>query len=270
MGAEIVKAFILGIVQGFTEWLPISSTAHLLLFDKLLHVSLSDEAMKLFLVLIQLGSVLAVVIVYFNVLWPFKRDINETKGSLKLWLKIIIGCIPAAVLGLVLDNYMEKFETSYVIAAALFVYGILYIIVEKRIKVKKIEPKYSKTDEVSYFQAFKIGCFQALAIIPGTSRSGSTILGGLIMGFSRELAAKFSFFMAIPVMAGASLLRFFKYFKYVVRDEWIFIAFGTIVSFAVSVISIKVLIGFVKKHDFTAFGIYRILLAVLILVFAFV
>lgn len=267
MAIEILKAIVLGLVQGLTEWLPISSTAHLLIVDRFLHLSLSDEAQKLFLVLIQLGSILAVLILYFKTLWPIGKTRVETKRNLNLWGKIIVGCIPAGIVGLLLDSFMEKFETWYVIAFTLCVYGVLYIIIEAKFKKEKTRVEIESVENVSYLKAFEVGLFQALAIIPGTSRSGSTILGGLLLGFSREVAAKLSFFMAIPVMAGASLLRFFKYFKYINSSEWVIIIIGMAVSFAVSIVALKGLISYVRRHDFTAFGIYRIVLALLIVIF---
>lgn len=262
---EYIKALVLGIVQGITEWLPISSTAHLLIFDDFLHLEGSDAFKDLFMVVIQLGSILAVVVLYFDRLWPFKRDKEEMKKSFSLWGKIIVASIPAAIFGLILDDLVSSVLSSfYVIALTLSVYGILYIVLEKTKWAEK-RVKYNSVEEVSYRSAFEIGLFQALAIIPGTSRSGSTILGGMILGFSRELSATFSFFMAIPVMAGASLLRFIKHFSEVSSSEWGVLLFATFISFVVSLFAIKWLVGFVRSHSFAGFGVYRIALAVVLL-----
>lgn len=261
---DFLKAIVLGIVQGITEWLPISSTAHLLIFDDLLKMSGSDSFKSLFMVVVQLGSILAVVVIYFNRLWPFKRDKAESIKSLSLWAHVIVSAIPAAVVGFILDDFMDEyFNVWYVIAIALALYGILYIILEKKAHIKV---KYDTVESVSYKKAFELGLFQALAIIPGTSRSGSTILGGIALGLSREVAAVYSFFMAIPVMAGASLLRFIKYASDVSGSEWALLSVATLVSFAVSLAVIKGLVKYVREHDFSAFGIYRIALAIVLLI----
>ncbi len=266
---EYLKALILGIVQGLTEWLPISSTAHLLIIDEFIKLSGSESFKSLFMVIIQLGSILAVVVAYFSTLWPFKSNKEDTKKSFELWFKIVAASIPAMVFGLLLDDIIDqKLGTWYVIAFTLAFYGILYVILEKR-KDKKA-PKYVEIEDISYKKAFQIGLFQALAIIPGTSRSGSTILGGMLLGFSRELAAKFSFFMAIPVMLGATAVRFIKHAGGISQSEWIMILFGTAVSFVVSLAVIKAFVAYVRRHDFSVFGIYRIIVAILlVLVFAF-
>lgn len=263
---EYIKALILGVVQGITEWLPISSTAHLLIFDDLLHLNGSEAFKDLFMVVVQLGSILAVVVLYFNELWPFKKDINATKKRFSLWFKIAVATIPAAVFGFFLDDLVSSVLSSwYVIAAALAIYGIFYIILEKSGWVEK-RIRYTTVEDISYKNALFLGLFQSLAIIPGTSRSGSTILGGMVLGFSRELAAKFSFFMALPVMAGASLLRIVKHFGSVASSEWVILLFATFISFIVSLLSIKWLVGFVRSHSFVGFGIYRIVLAVVLLI----
>lgn len=267
---EFLKALILGIVQGITEWLPISSTAHLLIFDSFLSLNGSDEFKALFMVVIQLGSILAVVVLYFQDLWPFKRDSAERNKSISLWIKIIIATIPAAIFGFLLDDLVsQKLSSIYIIALTLSLYGVLYIILEKSGWVEK-RIRYSSIEEVSYSRAFLLGLFQALAIIPGTSRSGSTILGGMILGLSRELSATFSFFMAIPIMVGASLLRFVKHYAAIGKEEWIILAFATFISFLVSLFAIRWLVGFVKRHSFASFGIYRIVLAIIIICFSFI
>ncbi len=261
---EYLKALLLGVVQGITEWLPISSTAHLIIVDDLIHLKGSEVFLDLFMVVIQLGSILAVVVLYFNQLWPFKRDKAERDKSISLWFKIIVATIPAAILGFFLDDLVSSTLSSlYVIAITLSLYGIIYIILEKSGWVDK-RIKYNSVEEVSYKNVFFLGLFQALAIIPGTSRSGSTILGGMVLGLSRELSAKLSFFMAIPVMAGASLLRLLKHFTKITPSEWAILGFATLVSFLVSLVVIKWLVGFVRKHSFVSFGIYRIILAFVI------
>ncbi len=259
---DFLKAIILGIVQGITEWLPISSTAHLLIFDKLLKMNGSESFKSLFLVVIQLGSIAAVCIVYFNRLWPFKKNMAESIRSLSLWAHVVVSAIPAAILGFVLDDLMDEYlNVWYVIASSLALYGILYIILERK---TNINVRYNTIESVSYKKAFELGLFQALAIIPGTSRSGSTILGGIVLGLSREVAATYSFFMAIPVMAGASLLRLVKYAKDLSSNEWALLGVATLVSFAVSLVVIKGLVAYVRRHDFSAFGIYRIALAIVL------
>lgn len=260
---DFIKAIILGIIQGITEWLPISSTAHLLIFEKLLKMSGSESFKSLFLVVIQLGSIAAVCVVYFKRLWPFKKNKAESVRALSLWAHVIVSAIPAAILGFLLDDLMDEYlNVWYVIAAALALYGVLYIILEKK---TKINVKYDSVESVSYKKAFELGLFQTLAIIPGTSRSGSTILGGIVLGLSREVAATYSFFMAIPVMAGASLLRFIKYARDLSGNEWALLSVATIVSFVVSLAVIKALVKYVRNHDFSIFGIYRIILAIVII-----
>lgn len=264
---EYIKAFILAVVQGLTEWLPISSTAHLLIIDELIKLSGSDAFKSLFMVIIQLGSILAVLVVYFNTLWPFKKDREETKRSFSLWFKIAVASIPAMIAGLLLDDLMDKYLNKwYVIAFALAFYGLAYILLERDSDQRVA--KYKEVEDISYRKAFQLGVFQALAIIPGTSRSGSTILGGILLGLSRELAAKFSFFMAIPVMLGAVLLRLLKHMSSISQVEWQLIIFGTIISFAVSLLVIKAFVRYVRRHSFSIFGVYRLVLALLI-VFAF-
>ena len=262
---EYIKALVLGVVQGITEWLPISSTAHLLIVDDLINLQGSEAFKDLFMVVIQLGSILAVVVLFFKELWPFKRDKEEMKDSFSLWFKILVASIPAAILGLFLDDLVSSVLSGmYVIAFTLALYGILYMVIEKTGWAEK-RVKFSTVKDVSYKDAFMIGMFQSLAIIPGTSRSGSTILGGMVLGFSRELSAKFSFFMAIPVMAGASLLRFIKHFSNVTGPEWGILGFATFVSFIVSLFAIKWLVGFVRSHSFFGFGVYRVILAVVLI-----
>lgn len=263
---ELFKAVILGIVQGITEWLPISSTGHMILVDEFLSLKVSPDFWKLFEVVIQLGSILAVLVLYFHKLDPFspKKTSDEKKSTVTMWLKVIVGVIPAAVLGFIFDDFLPN--SPVVIALALIIYGIAFIIIENRNK----KPKIKSIDELTYGKSLGIGLFQALSIIPGTSRSGSTILGGIILGSSREVAAEYSFFLAIPVMFGASLLRLVKFVLKglaVSSTEWGILIVGTLVSFLVSIVAIKFLMSFIKKHDFKAFGWYRIILGVIVLLY---
>lgn len=262
---EMIKVFLLGIIQGITEWLPISSTGHMLLFDELFPLKASPAFMSVFMVVIQLGSILAVVVLYFSKLWPFRKDRAEMKKSFTLWGKVLIASVPAAVAGLLFDDFIDsKLSTWPVIAAALIIYGVLYIVLEKkvnfRIRVRSLE-------EITPLDALKIGAFQMLALIPGTSRSGSTILGGIITGVSRPVVAEFSFFMAIPVMAGASLLRLVKSGLDFTMTEWVYLGAGSVVAFAVSLVVIRALVRYVREHDFSVFGIYRIILGVVVVLF---
>lgn len=262
---EMIKVFLLGIIQGITEWLPISSTGHMLLFDELFPLKASPAFMSVFMVVIQLGSILAVVVLYFSKLWPFRKDRTEMKKSFTLWGKVLIASVPAAVAGLLFDDLIDsKLSTWPVIAAALIIYGVLYIVLEKkvnfRIRVRSLE-------EITPLDALKIGAFQMLALIPGTSRSGSTILGGIITGVSRPVVAEFSFFMAIPVMAGASLLRLVKSGLNFTMTEWAYLGAGSVVAFAVSLVVIRALVRYVREHDFSVFGIYRIILGVVVVLF---
>ena len=262
---EMIKVFLLGIIQGITEWLPISSTGHMLLFDELFPLKASPAFMSVFMVVIQLGSILAVVVLYFSKLWPFRKDRAEMKKSFTLWGKVLIASVPAAVAGLLFDDFIDsKLSTWPVIAAALIIYGVLYIVLEKkvnfRIRVRSLE-------EITPLDALKRGAFQMLALIPGTSRSGSTILGGIITGVSRPVVAEFSFFMAIPVMAGASLLRLVKSGLDFTMTEWAYLGAGSVVAFAVSLVVIRALVRYVREHDFSVFGIYRIILGVVVVLF---
>ncbi len=262
---EFIKVFMLGVIQGITEWLPISSTGHLLLFDELFPLNASENFLSVFTVVIQLGSILAVVVLYWSKLWPFKSDKKEMKKSFIIWSKVLTASIPAAIAGLLLDDIIEsKLSTWYVIALTLFIYGVLYIILEKKIKFKT---RINSLEEITYLDSIKIGAFQMLALIPGTSRSGSTILGGIICGISRPVVAEFSFFMAIPVMAGASLLRLLKSGLGFTAIEWVYLLLGSLISFIVSLIVIKALVKFVREHDFSAFGIYRIILSIVVVLF---
>lgn len=265
---EIFKSVIFGIIEGITEWLPISSTGHLLLLDQFLVLNVSKSFKELFMVVIQLGAILSVVVLYFSTLNPFafKKDKMEKKSTWILWIKVLVATIPAGVFGLFFDDIVDEYLSIWqVIVAALFVYGILYIIIEKRAKTRVM--RVTSIDDMSYKDALIMGFYQVLALVPGTSRSGSTILGGIITGIDRSVAAKFSFFMAIPVMFGASLLKIVKLgFNYTVM-EFSILAVGCVVSFVVSLAVIKSLMVYVKAHDFSVFGWYRIILSVILTIF---
>ena len=266
---EILKAVILGIVEGITEWLPVSSTGHMILVDEFISLAVSEEFMEMFLVVIQLGAILAVPVLFFDRINPFtrKKSESERKKTLSLWGKVIAGAIPAAVIGLLLDDIFDKYFYNYVVVSiALIVYGIAFILVERLRKDKT--PKVEDTLDLSYTDALKIGAFQVLSLVPGTSRSGSTILGGMLTGVSRSAAAEFSFFMAIPIMLGASGLKLVKYLLdggIPTGDEIILLLIGMVVSFLVSLFAIKFLTDFVKRHDFAPFGIYRIILGIAVI-----
>lgn len=271
---EIFKAILFGIVEGITEWLPISSTGHMILLDEFIKLGVSDNFYKLFEVVIQLGAILAVVVIYFKSIWPIVKNkqngkIDFDKNIMNLWGKILVACIPAAVLGLLFDDWLdEHLYNSIVVSIALIVYGIIFIVIEKK-KIGSRDTK--KLNDISYKQALQIGAFQLLALIPGTSRSGSTIIGGLLIGLERSVAAEFTFFLAIPVMAGASLL---KLVKYIVKVGLVFsgleigiLVVSTITAFIVSVLIIKFLMSYIRKHDFRVFGYYRIVLGILVLLY---
>jgi undecaprenyl-diphosphatase len=269
MTGEILKSLLLGIVQGITEWLPISSTGHLLLLDEIIDISLSPDAKELFMVIIQLASILAVVIIYFSTLNPFtrKKDKQERLQTYVLWIKVLVATLPAAVVGLLVDDFMNAYFYRWqVIAFALFSYGVIYLFLERG-RFAKREKRVTSLEAVTYKDALIMGCFQMLALIPGTSRSGSTILGGLVIGFERPIAAKFSFFMAIPVMAGASLLKLLKLGFSYSTQEYVLIAIAFVSSFFVSLLCIKALVAYVRGHGFSVFGIYRIVLSLVVVVY---
>lgn len=269
MGMEALKSLLLGIVQGITEWLPISSTGHLLLLDELIQLSLGPEAKALFMVIIQLASILAVLIIYFSTLNPFslKKSKQERNETYVLWSKVLVATIPAGIVGLLIDDLMDAhFYRWQVIAFALFSYGVLYLFLERG-RIGSSTKRVTELSDISYKDALIMGCFQMLALIPGTSRSGSTILGGLFIGFERQTAAKFSFFMAIPVMAGASLLKLLKLGISYSREEYLLIIIAFVSSFVVSLVCIKALVAYVRNHDFSVFGIYRIALSIVVTVY---
>ena len=271
---EILKAILFGIVEGITEWLPISSTGHMILLDEIVHLNVSEEFYELFQVVIQLGAILAVVLMYFKTIWPFGfgKDKNETKETFNLWGKILVACVPAAIIGILFDDLLDKYlYNSVVVALTLIIYGVIFIVIESK-KVGKRETK--KLKDITYKQALGVGAFQLLSLIPGTSRSGSTIIGGLLLGLERSVAAEFTFFLAIPVMVGASLLKLLKYVLKVgfvfSSSELLLLAIGCIVAFVVSVLIIKFLLNYIRKHDFKVFGYYRIVLGIIVLLYFFV
>lgn len=264
---EIIKIIILGIVEGITEWLPISSTGHLILVEDLLKLGQSEKFISTFLILIQLGAILAVAGTFFHKLNPFSSTKTEVKRyqTWSLWLKIIIGSIPAMILGLLFDDIIEeKLLNPITVAIALIAYGIAFIIIERR-NADRDNLDLITLDKMSLKQAFGIGCFQALALIPGTSRSGSTILGGTLLGMKRVAIAEFSFFLAIPVMFGASFLKLFKIGFIFSVTEWLLLGLGFIVALIISLLVIRWLLNYIKKHDFQIFGWYRIILGLMVL-----
>lgn len=259
MEMEIIKAIILGIVEGITEWLPISSTGHMILVDEFIKMDVSAAFMEMFLVVIQLGAIMAVVVIYW------RRLIPTNKKTWIMWLKIIVACLPAAIIGLLFDDVFNALFYNYqTVAIMLIIFGILFIIIENR--NKHVIPKVESIDDLTYKQALIIGFFQLIAaVFPGTSRSGATIVGGLMIGVSRTVAAEFTFFLAIPVMFGASLLKLLKFGFEFTRDESLILINGLIVAFLVSIVAIKFLMSYIKKHDFKVFGWYRIVLGVVVL-----
>ena len=288
---EMLKVIILGIVEGITEWLPISSTGHMILVEEFIELDVRPEFLEMFRVVIQLGAIMAVVVLYWGRLWPFHLKRNDGRswfvnrcqggagkklqdfadsyidmGKIVLWLKILVSCLPAMVFGLLLDDWMDEHLYNYVVVAiALIVYGVLFIVIENY--NKKRQPKMTKLKQISFLTALYIGVFQVLALIPGTSRSGSTIIGGILLGTSRELAAEFTFFLAIPVMAGASLLKLVKFGFTFTGTEIGILAAGMATAFVISILAIRFLMGYIRKNDFKAFGYYRIVLGILVLAY---
>ena len=312
---EALKACLFGIVEGITEWLPISSTGHMMLLDEFVKLNVSEEFYSTFLVAIQLGAIMAVIVLFFHKLNPFspRKTAEQKRTTWGIWAKVVVGSIPAAIVGLLLDDWVEENImtnedlAAIVVATALVVYGVIFIVMEARNRrliaaateeaprgkharvpggvqanaaymsvdpdheaeydASSIISKVNTFDEMSYGKAFLIGIFQALAVIPGTSRSGSIIIGSMLLGTSRTIATEFAFFLAIPIMFGWSLLKFFKHGFGYTSVEWMIFAIGLLVAFIVSVLAIKFLVGYVKKHDFTAFGIYRIIVGAVVLVY---
>lgn len=301
---EILKAFFIGIVEGITEWLPISSTGHMILVDEFVKLDVSQEFLELFLVVIQLGAICAVLVLYFHKLNPLspKKDSAEKKSTWRLWGMVVIGCIPAAIIGLLFDDWVnEHFYNAWTVAIALIFYGVVFIVMEQLNRRKESEQlavdhakhgiqgsayvgpgddgdaaemsmfRIKTVDEIDWKTALGIGCFQVLAIIPGTSRSGSTIIGGMLLGCSRTAAAEFTFFCAIPVMLGWGIVKFLKFIiatgSAMTTNELSILIVGIVTAFVVSVISIKFLMSYIKRNDFTAFGVYRIILGICVIGF---
>ncbi|MCR5702641.1 MAG: undecaprenyl-diphosphate phosphatase [Lachnospiraceae bacterium] len=289
---EWIKVIILGVVEGITEWLPISSTGHLILVNEFLKMEQSDAFMEMFDVVIQLGAIMAVVVLFWGKLWPFHTAkkapqsswfVNKAESgfmksfqnfcdkycymdTLALWVKIVVACIPAAVMGIKFDDYMEEhFYNPTVVSIALIVYGVIFIVLETFNARRR--PRITSLEDMTFKTAILIGVFQILALIPGTSRSGSTIIGGILIGASREVAAEFTFFLGIPIMFGASLVKLLKFGFVFTGSEFFVLLLGMAVAFGVSYFSIKFLMGYIKKHDFKVFGWYRIALGVLVLIY---
>ena len=266
---EILKAILFGIVEGITEWLPVSSTGHMILLDELVKLDVTDEFMSMFLVVIQLGAILAVVVLYFPQLWPFstKERFFIKKDTFSMWFKILVACVPAAVVGILFEDELDRlFYNYWTVAFALIVFGVLFIIIEHQ--NKDVIPKVNSMAQITYPMAFCIGAFQLIAaVFPGTSRSGATILGAIMIGISRTVAAEFTFVLAVPVMLGASLLKILKFGLVFSTSEAVLLLVGMVVAFVVSIVVIKWLLGYIRKHSFTVFGWYRIILGIVVLAF---
>lgn len=268
---EILKAILFGIVEGITEWLPVSSTGHLILLDEFIQLHVSDAFYEMFEVVIQLGAILAVIVLFFHKLWPFspKKSAGEKKETWNLWFKVIVAVIPSAVLGLLLDDWMDTHLYNYVVVAiALIFYGVAFMVAEKRNAGRTFA--VNSVYEIDYKTALLIGAFQCLSLIPGTSRSGSTILGAILLGVARPAGAEFSFFLAIPTMLGASALKLLKYLlegMVPTANEIAVLIVGCVVSFLVSLLVIKALMDYVRRHSFSVFGVYRIVLGGAVLVY---
>ena len=267
---EILKVVFLGIVEGITEWLPISSTGHMLLVDEFITLDASDSFKDMFFVIIQLGAILAVVTIFWNKMWPFQmKDKTQSvfkKDTWSMWFKTVVACIPGAVVTLLFDDFIEAhLHTAVVISIALIFYGVAFIVIENWNKTRT--PKVETLNDITYKTAFFIGMFQVLSIIPGTSRSGATIIGALLLGVSRVAAAEFTFFLAVPVMFGLSALKLIKFGLSFTSAELAILIIGCVVAYLVSIVVIKFLMGYIKKHDFKIFGCYRIVLGVIVLLY---
>lgn len=272
---NVIKSLFFGIIEGITEWLPISSTGHLIIAEKIMQFKdVSDNFFEMFLVVIQLGAIFAVVVMFWNKLWPFKnvvtdengtKHIHVKKGIIDLWIKVIIGCVPAGILGVLLDDFLDKYLYNYkTVAIMLIIYGILFIVVENYNRYRR--PRIVKLSALTFKDALIMGAFQALALIPGTSRSGATILGGIGFGCSRRVASEFSFFLAVPVMLGASALKIIKFGMNFSVAELVILIDGMIAAFGVSLLAIRIMMNYIKKHNFTIFGLYRIFLGIIVLI----
>ena len=270
--ADFIKAIVFGIVEGITEWLPVSSTGHLILLQKIMPLHVSEAFLKMFLVVIQFGAIMAIVVLFWNRLWPLRKT-NEgmqvKKGVLKLWGRILVSCVPAAVIGILLDDWVDAHLYNYIcVSIMLILVGACFIYVEN--KNRGVRPTVTRISEITYPLALYIGLFQVIAaLLPGTSRSGATIIGALLVGVSRRTAAEYTFYLAVPVMAGASLLKIVKYIAAgeaaLKGVEWLTLLVGMIVAFIVSLFAVRFLLGYIKKHDFKIFGYYRIALGVIVL-----
>ncbi|AFQ42703.1 undecaprenyl-diphosphate phosphatase [Desulfosporosinus meridiei] len=265
---EILKAVILGIVEGVTEWLPISSTGHMILVDQFIQLNMSEAFKEMFFVVIQLGAILSVVVLYWKKLIPvsFTKKASIKYDTIILWLKILTACLPAAIIGLLFDDQIDaQFYNYQTVAVTLILYGILFVVIENR--NSNFRPRINNLSQITYKTAMIIGVFQVLALIPGTSRSGATILGAILIGTSRTVAAEFTFFLAIPIMFGASLLKILKFGLVFTNAELVILLTGMVVAYMVSILSIKFLVGYIKKNDFKAFGWYRIILGIIVLLY---
>lgn len=268
---ELIKSVIYGIVEGITEWLPVSSTGHLILLKDIMPMKVSEDFWNLFLVVIQLGAIIAVIVYFWNKIWPFNTKVKNKPfiryDVMNLWLKIIVACLPAAVIGVLLDDWVDAhLYNSVTVSIMLIAVGIAFIVIETKNKGKT--PRVTNLRDLSYTDALIIGLFQVVAaLLPGTSRSGSTIIGGLLIGVERTVAAEFTFFLAIPVMAGASLLKLIKFGLHFTGGELLILFIASAAAFAVSLACIKFLMGYVKKHDFKIFGYYRVILGIIVLIY---
>ena len=265
---EILKVIFLGIVEGITEWLPVSSTGHMILVDEFIKLNMTPEFMEMFFVVIQLGAIMAVVCLFWDKLFPFefKGGFKVKNDTMNLWFKIVVAGLPAAVIGLLFDDWLDEHFYNYqTVALMLIIYGVLFIIIENYNKGRR--PVINDLSQITYKFALMVGVFQLLALIPGTSRSGATIIGAILIGASRYVASEFTFFLAIPVMLGASLLKILKFGFVFASAEAIILGTGTLVAFFVSILAIKFLMGYIKKHDFKVFGWYRIVLGIIVLAY---
>jgi undecaprenyl-diphosphatase len=263
---ELLKAALLGVVEGITEWLPISSTGHMILVEEFIRLKASPEFMEMFRVVIQLGAIMAVVLLYFHKLNPFapSKSLRQKKDTMSIWYKVIIGMLPAALIGIPLDDWLDAHLYNYqTVAVTLILYGVLFIVIENRNRRRGARIENFK--EMSYKTALMIGVFQVLSLIPGTSRSGATILGGILLGTSRSIAAEYSFFLSIPVMFGASALKLVKFGFDFTGEELMILLVGMVVAFVISILAIRFLMGYIKRNDFKVFGWYRIVLGILVL-----
>ena len=267
---ELLKVIFLGIVEGITEWLPVSSTGHMILVDEFIKLNMTPAFMEMFFVVIQLGAIMAVVCLFWDKLFPFefKGGFKVKTDTMNLWFKIAVACVPAAIIGLLFDDVIDEYLFNPVtVALMLILYGVLFIVIENRNKGRR--PMVNDLSQITYKFALMVGIFQLLALVPGTSRSGATIVGAILIGASRYVASEFTFFLAIPVMLGASLLKILKFGLVFTASEAVVLGTGTLVAFFVSILAIKFLMGYIKKHDFKFFGYYRIILGIIVLAYFF-